>query len=660
VIHILGDIVIILALASVVLVLAHRLRIPSILGFILTGVLIGPSGLELVSATHEVEMMAEIGVVLLLFSIGLEISFKSLWSMRRIVLGGGGIQVALTIAGGFALFSLFDVDSRTAWFTGFFVALSSTAMVLKLLQDRGEIYSPHGRASVGILLFQDLAVVPIMLLIPALAGAGVGTSLGGQALMALGVLVLVGVAARVVPWLLYLVVRTRNREVFALSVVVICLAVAVLTEAAGMSLALGAFLAGVIISESEYSHEALTIVLPFRHIFASIFFISIGMLLDLDLVAREWTVVVPAFLGVVILKTVATMAALVLIRFPFRTALLTGLGLAQVGEFSFVMLQAASGLGVVGGDTYHVLLAVAVLSLAFTPFLIKLAPALAARLPMPAVAGVKKHLSFDERTHRLEDHVIIAGYGVGGRNVARAVRSCGIPYVILEMNVETVRSMRKDGEPIRYGDAMNEAELLACGVKKARVMVIAISDPVGTRRTIAAAKRLNPALHVVTRTRYIRELPDLIALGADQVIPEEFETSVEMFGRVLAAYLVPHSDIESVASEIRSEGYQMLRAPSPHAFTIRGADIQLPDMEISTFKVREGSPLAGKTLAQSRLGSRHHVTVLAVRREGTTVANPRAGDTLAPGDAVVAMGTVSALGEVAGLFASGFEADRGP
>jgi len=274
-IHILSDIVVILALASVVLVLAHRLRIPPILGFIITGVLIGPYGLELVSATDKVEMMAEVGVVLLLFTIGLEISFKSLWHMRRIVFGGGGIQVLLTALGSFALFSLFHAEPRTAVFGSFFVALSSTAMVLKLFQDRGEIYSPHGRASVGILLFQDLAVVPIMLLVPALAGAlgGFSTSVGGQLLKALGVLVLVVVGAWIVPKLLYQVVRTRNREVFALSVVVICLAIAGLTEAAGLSLALGAFLAGVIISESEYSHEALTIVLPFRHIFASIFFI---------------------------------------------------------------------------------------------------------------------------------------------------------------------------------------------------------------------------------------------------------------------------------------------------------------------------------------------------------------------------------------------------
>jgi CPA2 family monovalent cation:H+ antiporter-2 len=650
VIHILGDVVIILALASVVLVLAHRLRIPSILGFILTGVLIGPSGLELVDATHEVEMMAEIGVILLLFSIGLEISFRSLWSMRRTVFGGGGIQVALTAVGGFALFTAFGAAPPTAWFAGLFAALSSTAMVLTLLQDRGEIYSPHGRASVGILLFQDLAVVPIMLLIPALAGSGIGTSLGRQALTALAVLALVTAAARAVPWLLYQVVRTRNREVFALSVVVICLAVAGLTEAAGMSLALGAFLAGVIISESEYSHEALTIVLPFRHVFASIFFISIGMLLNLELVVRDWNVVLPVFLGVVVLKTIITVAALVAIRFPLRTALLAGLGLAQVGEFSFVMLQAASGLGIVAGETYHLLLAVAVLSLAATPFLIKLAPALAARVRVPAVAGEKKRLSFDERTHRLEDHVIIAGYGVGGRNVARAVKSCGIPYVILEMNVEVVRAVRKDGEPIRYGDAVNEAELEACGVKKARVMVIAISDPAATRRAVVAAKRLNPALHVVTRTRYLKELPDLMALGADQVIPEEFETSVEMFSRVLVAYLVPRSDIESVASEIRSEGYQMLRTPSPHAFNLRGADIQLPDMEISTFKVREGSLLAGKTLAGSDLRRRHHVTVLALRRKGTTFANPQAGEVLNPGDAVVVMGTVAALGELAGVF----------
>jgi CPA2 family monovalent cation:H+ antiporter-2 len=646
-IPVLSDIVVLLALASIVLIVSHRLRIPTIIGYLITGILIGPHGLELVSATESVEIMAEIGVVLLLFTIGLEISFEALWQMRRTALGGGFLQVTTTTACGILLFSAFGAEAKTALFAGFFVALSSTAMVLKLLQERGESYSPQGRASISILLFQDLAVVPMMLIIPALAGAleGFSASIGVQLLKGAGVLVLLAGARWVVPRLLHLVVRTRSREAFAFTVIVICLAIAWLTEAAHLSLALGAFLAGVIISESEYSHDALATVLPFRHIFATIFFVSMGMLINVGFVIESWPLVLSLFLGVVIVKAALVMLALVVLKYPPRIAILAGLGLAQVGEFSFVLLQSASSYGVVTEEVYQVLLAVALLTLAATPFLMHVAPSVASMVRAPVDSR-----AIEPRKGKLEDHLVIAGYGVGGKNVARAARSCGIPYVILEMNAETVRAVRKTGEPIRYGDAVNEGGLRACDIETARVMVVAISDPAATRQVLSATKKLNPAIHLIARTRYIKELPALMELGADQVIPEEFEASVEMFTRVLAAYLVPRSDIESVASEIRSEGYQMLRKPGSAAFTIRGTELSLPDIEVSSFKVLKGAPLENRTLAEVDLRNRYRATVLALRRGEEISAHPRATETIHAGDVLVIMGTVHALADLTGLF----------
>ena len=656
-IPILADIVVILALASVVLVVCHWLRVPTIIGLLFAGVLIGPHGLGVMGATHEVETMAEIGVVLLLFTIGLEISFDSLWQMRRLALGGGMFQILATTLAGFGAFILAGNSVGASVFVGFFIALSSTAVVLKLLQDRGETDSPHGRAILGMLLLQDFMVVPMMLLIPALAGsmAGFSGSVGGQLFKSSVVLGILIASRWTVPWILHQVVRTGNREVFALSIIVICLGIAWLTQAINLSIALGAFLAGLIISESEYSHDALAIVLPFRHVFSSIFFISVGMLVNVRFALDNWHLLILMVMGVVLIKGAIAVLAVALLRHPVRTAILTGVAIAQVGEFSFLLLQRASGYSLISEDTYQLLLTTALITLAATPFLMMIAPRLAAftirRVSTSVRTGDRtKAQGWRRSSDEIADHLIIVGYGVGGQNLARAAKSCGIPYVIMEMNWQTVRAMGRKGEPIHYGDAVNETGLLACGVTTARVMVVAISDPAATRRVITTAKTLNPALHLIVRTRYIKELPSLLELGADQVIPEEFETSVEIFTRVLSRYLVPRSDIESVVSEIRSEGYQMLRTPEPMAFSVRGAELALPDMEIGTFRVEPDAEIGGSTLKDLDLRHRYQVTVLALRRDQGLVTNPAGSERLGPGDVVVMMGTPGALALAAGVF----------
>ena len=451
-IPILADIVVILALASVVLVVCHWLRIPTILGLLFAGVLIGPHGLGLMGATHEVETMAEIGVVLLLFTIGLEISFDSLWQMRRLAFGAGMFQVLATTMAGFGAFFLAGNSLGSSVFVGFFIALSSTAVVLKLLQERGETDSPHGRAILGILLFQDFIVVPMMLVVPALAGsmAGFRGSIGGQLFKSLVVLGILVAARWAVPWILHQVVRTRNREVFALSIIVICLTIAWLTQTINLSIALGAFLAGLIISESEYSHEALAIVLPFRHVFSSIFFISVGMLVDVRFAMENWHLLIPMVSGVVLIKGAIAVLAVALLRHPARTAILTGVAIAQVGEFSFLLLQSASGYSLISEDTYQLLLTTALITLAATPFMMMFGPRMAGftiRRVSPSVRTGDRATARGWRrsSDELADHLIIVGYGVGGQNLARAAKSSGIPYVILEMNWQTVRAMGKKG-----------------------------------------------------------------------------------------------------------------------------------------------------------------------------------------------------------------------
>jgi len=538
-IMLLNEIVIIFGLSIAILFICHRLRMPTIVGFLLTGILAGPYGLGLIKAVHEVEILAEVGVVLLLFTIGIEFSLGRLLQIKKSVLMGGSIQVLLTLLVTFVIARQLGQPIGESIFIGFLISLSSTAIVLKLIQERAEVDSPHGRITLGILIFQDIIIVPMILVTPLLAGAtgDLGESVLVLIAKGIGIIGLVFVSAKwIVPQVLYQIARTRSRELFLLSVVVICLAVAWITSSAGLSLALGAFLAGLIISESEYSHHALGNILPFRDVFTSLFFISIGMLLDVGFLFRQPGTIVLMALGVLVLKSFIASFATVLLGFPLRTSILVGLALGQVGEFSFILSKTGVEHGLLAGNIYQMFLAVSVLSMVATPFIITLAPRLTdiiLLLPLPKRLISGFYPVPDIKVEDKKHHLIIIGFGVNGRNVARAARVSGIPYAIIEMNPETVRSEQARGEPIYYGDSTQEAVLQHANIKDARIVVAAINDPTATRRITEIIRRLNPEVHLIVRTRYLQELKPLYELGADEVIPEEFETSVEIFTRVL-------------------------------------------------------------------------------------------------------------------------------
>ncbi|HEX3035022.1 MAG TPA: cation:proton antiporter [Thermodesulfobacteriota bacterium] len=656
----LREITIIFGLSIAVLFICHRFRVPAIVGFLLTGILAGPHGFGLIKAVHEVEILAEIGVVLLLFTIGIEFSLKDLLKIRRSVLLGGTLQVLLTISAIFLIARLIGLTSGESFFMGFLISLSSTAIVLKLLQERAEIDSPHGRTALGILIFQDIIIVPMMLLTPLLAGAmeNIGKSLLVLMAKGIGVIILVLISAQwVVPQVLYQIARTRSRELFLLSIVVICLAVAWLTSSIGLSLALGAFLAGLTISESEYSHQALSNVLPFRDVFTSFFFISIGMLLNISFLLEQPVLVILITLGVLALKTVTAGFGVVFLGSPLRIAILAGLALSQVGEFSFILSKVGVGYGLLGGDTYQLFLDVSILSMAATPFIIALSPRLSdLTSELPLLRELKSGLypmpgiDVSNKKDTLRDHLIIIGYGVNGRNVARAARAAGIPYIIIEMNPETVRSEKARGEPIYYGDAIQEAVLEHAGIKGARVVVIAISDPAATRQITAISRRLNPKVHIIARTRFLQEVEPLHELGADEVIPEEFETSVEIFTRVLTKYLIPRDEIEKFIAEVRSDSYEMFRSPSIPPAYFSDLKLHIPDIEISTFRVNEKSPIVGESLAQIGLRNKYGVTLLAIRRDSHILSNPDGNTQLCADDVIVVLGAPDKIAEVAGLF----------
>jgi CPA2 family monovalent cation:H+ antiporter-2 len=658
-----SEILTVFGLSVAVIYLCHKVRIPPIVGFLITGVIAGPYGLGLVHAVHEVEVMAEVGVVLLLFTIGLELSIGELVRLKKSVLLGGGGQVLFTILAMGALAWALGQSPAHAVFAGFLAALSSTAIVLKLLQQRAEMDSVHGRVSLSVLIFQDLAVVPMMLVIPFLAGeasaeGGSGLSFLWPTVKGVGMVALVFFLARkVVPRLLHRVVQTRSRELFLICTLAICLATAFLTSKVGLSLSLGAFLAGLIISESEYSLSALEGIMPFRDVFTSLFFISVGMLLDVGYLVAHLPPVLGVTGAVLVVKALMAAAAAYLLGLPVGPAVMVGLALCQVGEFSFVLAKVGVASSLMDAQGYQLFLAASIVTMTLTPLSIALAPRAAdfvRALPLFARAGKRP---FEREMDAacagqacVADHLVIVGFGVGGRHLARAAKSFGIAYRVVEMNPDTVRACAAEGEPIIYGDASQPAVLEHVGLPAARVLAVVVSDPVSIRRITEAARRLNPSLHIITRTRFLSEIEPLVELGASDVIPEEFETSVEIFTRVMMRYLVPRSDIERFTSEVRAEGYEMLRSSEVRGESFCELNQRFPGMDVSALTVEAGSILDGRTLLEADLRKTHGLTVVAVGRGEEVMANPDGSLRMEAGDVAYVFGPHADVAAKAGLF----------
>lgn len=645
-INALRDILVIFSVSIGVVFLFQKLHLPSIAGFLVAGTLVGPYGLNLISDREQIKILAEVGVILLLFTIGLEFSLAKLKSSKSIFFISGPVQVFgvmfLVLLGSF----VFGKTVNTGIFWGMLLSLSSTAIVLKALADRGENHTLHGRSTIGILIFQDLAVVPMVLMAPFLIdqrSEGIGYILLtlGKAMVFVIAIVL---AARVlVPRLLEHIVRVRSRELFLLTIVVLGLGTAWLTSLAGLSLALGAFIAGLVISESEYSHQALAEMIPFRDSFNSLFFVSIGMLMD-PRVLWEHPFLILMIVGTVFIgKFITSVGAVLAIGVPLRSAILAGVALAQVGEFSFILAQEGLRLGILYQNTYNIFLAVSVITMIITPFFIQRAPKIARRVE----AIQRIHQILPERmTHRteiaqikLKDHVIIVGYGLNGRNLARVLREFEIPFVILEIRGEVVQLEVGTGMPIQYGDATNPTVLRQVQIEKAKVIVVATSDPFGTRRIVQLSRELNSAVHIVVRTRYLKELEELHQLGANEVIPEEFETSIEISSLVLEAYRLPRQTIFKKAEQIRREGYALLRRGELPELSHHLWTGSLTDVEIETCRIEEDSPAVGKSLRELDISSRTGASVVTLMRAGITQSNPSDKIVVEPGDILAFLGS---------------------
>ncbi|QDV33420.1 cation:proton antiporter domain-containing protein [Tautonia plasticadhaerens] len=659
------DLLIVYAAAGLVVFAFQKMHIPAVVGLLVSGMAVGPSGLGLVGDQEDVQLLAEVGVVVLLFTIGLEFSLSRLLTLGKEMLGIGLPQVLICIIVPTLATRWYLGSWGPALFAGMLVAMSSTAVVLKLLLERGEIGTPHGKIAVAVLLLQDLLVMAFMLAIPLLApdSGGRAGSPWGQLGLGVGVVLLILVGSRfVIPPILLRVVQTRNRELFLIFIFLFCIGMATLTAWAGLALALGAFLAGLAISESEYAHQTLAEVLPFRDTLSSLFFVSVGMLLDLQYLADHLALILATVLAMVVLKFLAAAGPSWVFGYPMRTGTLAGLSLCQIGEFSFVLAGRGLESGILGPGDYQTFLAAAVLTMALTPIFIGLGPSISGNLErLPPIRGLSERrrarLLADESSlppESLGDHVIIAGFGLAGRNLARVLRGIDIPYVILEMNPDSVRRLRGQGEPVLYGDCARPSVLEHAGIDRAKMLVVVISDPQATRRAVKMARFLNPGLYLVARTHYAQDIDELRHLGADEVVPEDFVTSIELFDRVLVEYQVPRNLILDLIDRVRSDQYQVLRSARP-------VRLDMPfsvgeGAEVDSCLVPEGSPAVGRSIEALRLRTDTGATILALRRGGRDLINPDPNVEIGSGDVLVLFGDRSQVDRAIALVAP--ETDR--
>jgi CPA2 family monovalent cation:H+ antiporter-2 len=545
----LRDLVTILAASIVVVTVLRRLKVPTIAGFIVSGTILGPGGFALIADVHEVQTLAEVGVVLLLFGIGLELSLERLRRYLKAILIGGGVQVGATIVCAAAVTFQLGYSLYTSVFVGFVIAISSTAVVLRALSSRGELDTSHGRLSVGILVFQDLSVVPMMLLLPLLAGSASET---GDVLRATthAVLVLGGVllAARfVVPRVLALVAATKERELFVMTVFLICFGTAWSVTHAGVSLALGAFLAGLVVAGSEFRHQALSELVPARELLAGIFFVSVGMLFDFGDIRQQLGATTLIVVGIMAGKAIVLFLTALLLRLPIGSAVLAAGALCQVGEFSFVLLGAAKGTNLVPSAIGQSLLLTAIVSMVLTPLAMACGPTFVRSLSRLSRRSFWRNV-LDERADddgAARGHAIVAGYGLAGRTVCRRLQKSNSDYMVVDINPENVRSARREGHSVIYGDITREDVLREAGVAGAALVCVSINDPRAAELAVRTIRRVNPQVKILVRAQYELDRSSLLKAGASLVVSAE-QTASDALGGLAAGLAIPALEEQTI------------------------------------------------------------------------------------------------------------------
>jgi CPA2 family monovalent cation:H+ antiporter-2 len=656
----LPEVVALIVAGAFIAYLCNRLNLVPIIGFLLAGVIIGPNGLGLVRDLELVNSAAEVGVVLLLFTIGIEFSLEKLARIKRLIFIGGGLQVALATVVMLGLLAAFGVNWRAGLFTGFLIALSSTAIVLKLLGDRGETNSEHGQVDLGLLIFQDLAIIVMVLIVPMLSGAGGSTwsivwALGKALAIIVAVLVF---ARRLMPKILEQVALTCSPELFLLTVIAVCFGTAYLTSLAGVSLSLGAFLAGLLVSESRFSEHALGETMPLQILFSATFFVSVGMLFDLRFLVNNLPLVLASIAVVLIVKFATTGASVLSLGYKLPVAVTTGLMLAQIGEFSFVLERAGRefGLSPAGMEARgsQIFIATSVALMILTPFLSQLGAKLSERLSKRTASKEAAIMAAAEfpASHipQLEDHVIVAGYGQAARRLVRVLSGSRIPYIITTLSPGGANEAESEGLPVLRGDSSKQHTLMLAGIERAKMMVIADDDP-GTAHRIASVGRIiNPTMRIIVRTRYITEVEPLAEAGADRVVAEELESIVQLFAEVLRDYRIAPEEIEAHEAAVRSGGYAALLSEAKAEQPVVVCQVGKDCLDTRTVIVRAGAPAMGKTIGELNLERSYAINPLSLRRDGREIKSPLSGLHLKAGDELILAGTPGAFSRAASIF----------
>ncbi len=626
--------------------LAQRLGQPLMVGYVLAGVLVGPftGGLTVVNV-HDIEQLAELGVALLLFSLGLELSFRELKPVRAVALGGAIIQIMVTIALGFGLGLTLGWEWRAALWFGALISLSSTMVVLKTIQAQGRRGTLSSRVMFGILIVQDLAVVPLMIVLPELSDpAGSLVRIGAAALRAvllLGVIVLV--ATRLVPRVMAFVARWNSRELFLLSTTTMALGVGYVTWSFGLSMALGAFVAGLVINESEYAHQALSDIVPLRDLFGMLFFVSVGMLLDPALVWQQLGALLFVVMAIGVGK--AAILAGVVRAFGYWNVvpLAVGLTLFQVGEFAFVLARVGLSSGAIANDVYTLTLNAAIVTMVLTPAVSGLTAGLYERFWRHRAREAFETINLPRSG--LANHVLVTGWGRVGRSVGDALSHLGLPYVLVEFDDRRVQQARVAGVPVIYGDAGQAVVLEAAGIRRARAMLVTVPAFPDVRSIVNAARQIRPDLPIVARADGTEAIHGLYALGVQEVASPEFEAAIEMTRQALIHLNVPAYDILRVASAIRRERYGVFgeALDAQRAILTQVGEVTR-HLDFIWLRLPAGTPFDGRTLAELQIRATTGASVVGVVHAGMLTANPDGRVRFEAGDLVAVLGTRDQIG----------------
>lgn len=583
---------IILITAVIVLLIFNKLKLPTMIGLFITGIVLGHA----INDTTLISSLSELGVIFLLFIIGLEFSAEKFSAIRHYALIGGILQVVLTSVLIAVLGLAIGLNVNSAIFFGFLVAFSSTAIVMKIMQKKHITHSAQGRVTLGILIFQDIAVIIVILITPLLAGHSMEfNSLPSLLIKVAGLAFLIFVGARwFIPLALRDAARTKNRDLFLLLTLFICMGTTFATSLIGIGPELGAFIAGLLISNTEYSHQTLGYIQPFQDVFMSLFFISIGLMVNLHLFLYNIVAIVSLTAAILAINFTATLITGMALKLPTKVSISIAILLSQIGEFSFVLAKEGMKYGLMTNQFFSIFLGVSILTMSSTPFLEKLTPKIVqafSRIDYFKVDSELKTLPEElEDAQEIEDHVILVGMGINGKQMAKACSEFHIPYRIVDMNPTIVENQQALGIPIIYGKASNESVLKELNITSAQCIVISASTYDETLKTIDTARRLNPDIHIIVRTQYLKNIDEVIEAGADEVIPKEFETSIMMFTRIMDYYNKDVDEITDAINDLRSDNYNAFRTVSSEDISAY-LNYKYTDLEIDSLRVSENAHL---------------------------------------------------------------------